>query len=186
MKKGIILALVIAAIVVVIVLIQNPFKVQTKQGGAIVPAGSGKEIGQIAPGLSFESVDGNEVKISDFKGKVLVANAWAAWCPFCINEMPELQQVSDEFGNKVEVLFVHRTKTESEDIARKYLEDFAAKGTEIKDPVVFDENDDFYRTYFGFGMPVTVFIDENGVIVDRKVGALTVDETREKINAILK
>jgi cytochrome c biogenesis protein CcmG, thiol:disulfide interchange protein DsbE len=146
----------------------------------------GREIGQQAVDISFITFNGEQLSLSDFRGtSAIVVNAWAAWCPFCINEMPEMQQVSNELGDDVIVIFVHRTKTESVSKAQQYLDDFpGTRDIEITDPVVQDPEENFYRTYFGFGMPVTVFIDKEGIVRDRKIGPLTLEEAREKMGAL--
>lgn len=186
-KKGVILVLVLVAIVAAIVLIQQPFKeVQEAEQDQVVPAGVGKKVGDLAIDLEFETTTGERIKLSDFKGKsALVVNSWAGWCPFCIDEMPDLQRVSNKYDD-LTVIFVHRTRTESKDIARTYLGAFPEeRGIAITDPVAWDTEDNFYKTYFGFGMPVTVFIDKNGVIQDRKIGPLTLGEIEEKFKGLV-
>lgn len=148
--------------------------------------GSGKNIGQLAQDIALERFDGTPASFSDFRGQVLIVNSWAGWCPFCIDEMPDLQEASNRHGESVTVLFVHRTATEPASTGRSFLDDFPrARGISITDPVLMDPNDEFYRTYFGFGMPVTLFLDGDGVIREKKIGALTLEEMEEKIQGIL-
>jgi peroxiredoxin len=185
-KKGWILGIVVVLIVVAVVVIENPFKKERQATqDQFVPAGAGKQVGDNAIDLSFTTIEGDTLKLSDFKGKqALVVNAWAAWCPFCLAEIPDLQRGSDKFDD-VTALFVHRTSTETQARAMDYLDDFLVKeGFEITDPVVLDPDDSFYASYFGFGMPVTVFIDKEGVIRDRKVGPLTMGEIEQRMEAL--
>ena len=159
-----------------------PENAGAQQGG--VPETMGKQAGQRATDLGFERFDDGRLQLSDFLGKqALVVNAWAAWCPFCVDEIPDLQRASDRFDD-VTVIFVHRTATESEAKARSYLERFESEGKPITDPVVLDPRDSFYQTYFGFGMPVTIFIDKEGIVRERKVGPLTAEEIVEKMEAL--
>lgn len=179
-KKGTLLIIVVIVIIAAIVIISNPFK-----KAPVIEGEGGKNIGDVTFDLQFKSFEGQDVKFSDFRGQVIVANAWAAWCPFCIDEMPVLQAVSDNHGDDVVVLFIHRTATESKSRATPYLDEFIAEGTPITDPVLEDPNDSFYTTFFGFGMPVTLFIDKDGVIRDKKTGPLTESELEGKIANLL-
>jgi len=181
-KKIVLLILVVIVIIGAIFVLQRPAEQQAEQTG-IVPEG-GTKIGEVVKDLELKSLDGGTVKFSDFRGNILVLNAWAGWCPFCIDEMPDLQRASNKRDDVV-VLFIHRTRTEDIDTALTYLDDFPEKrGIEITDPILLDEADLFYREFFGFGMPVTLFVDKNGLIRDRKVGPLTVEEIDQKIEAI--
>lgn len=180
-NKTAILVIVIIAIVAAILFLSNPFK--PKQQTQTLGEG-GKKVGDIAFDLQFQTFDGKQVKFSNFRGKAVIANAWAGWCPFCVGEMPDLQAVSNKHDDLI-ILFIHRTATESKSKGQSFLDKFVTKGTPITDPVLEDPQDSFYNTFFGFGMPVTLFIDKNGVIKDRKVGSLTPSELEEKAAKIL-
>lgn len=185
--KNIILGIALIIIILAILLILNPFKQKSSDIGIIESQDNeerGTSIGQLAPDIQLKDFNNNLIKLSDFKGKGVILNAWAAWCPFCIDEIPDLQQASNENENLV-VIFVHRTKTENSARAISYLEDFKAKGTPVTDPVVLDPDDSFYSTFFGFGMPVTLFIDKNGIIKDKKIGPMALNEIRERSKKIL-
>ena len=174
-KKSVILIIALIAIITAIVLVEQ-------KRPEIQPGGN---IGDLATDLEFQTSTGEIIKLSDFKGKsVLAVNAWAGWCPFCIDEMPHLQRESNKYDD-ITVIFVHRTGTESKETAQTYLDAFPeTRGIAITDPVVWDPDDKFYRTYFGFGMPVTVFIDKDGLIEDKKVGALTPEEIQQKFEEL--
>ncbi|MBI2668186.1 TlpA family protein disulfide reductase [Candidatus Woesearchaeota archaeon] len=185
--KNILLGIVAIIIIAVILLIQNPFKQKSIESEVIGSSDNeerGTSIGQLAPDIELRDFSGNLVRLSDFKGKGVIINAWAAWCPFCIDEIPDLQQASNENEDLV-VIFVHRTKTENPNRANSYLEDFKAKGTPVTDPIVQDPDDSFYSTFFGFGMPVTLFVDKDGIIRDKKIGPMALEEIRERSKKIL-
>lgn len=133
-----------------------------------------------APDFSLQNYQGQTVSLSDFKGKPLVLNSWAAWCPFCIDELPDFVTVKKEFGDKVEIVAINR---------REPLK--TAKGftdvLEISDELIFliDESDSFYRSMGGFAMPETLFVDKDGNINEHYRGKLTEQQFREKVQAIL-
>lgn len=146
-----------------------------------IASDEGTDVGKIVPKLSFKDTSGNDVSLSDFEGQNLIINAWAAWCPFCINEMTELQQASDAHDD-VTVIFVHRTSTEAFSAGQRFLNDFENSGKAITDPIVLDSEDKFYSTFFGFGMPVTLFVDKEGVIKFKKTGPMNLEEINDKID----
>jgi len=165
-NKLLIFLFVIILIAISLLILDNPFK-KTED---LKSYGTG--IKDNVPDIKFKSFDDKDVSFADYKGKALIVNSWVGWCPFCIEEMPTLQKFRDENKEDIEVIFVHRTATESVEKAKEYLNDFSSKGINITSPVVIDPNDEFYNMFFGFGMPVTLFIDKEGVIIDRKIGPL--------------
>lgn len=136
--------------------------------------------GQRAPDVSFVDFDGGTHKLSDFAGKAVVLDFWAAWCPFCIEEMPELQKAQDKYKDKLVMIGVHRTDTEKPDAGLRF-----ARERGVSYLLVADTDGSLYRAVGGFGMPVAVFIDSNGVVREVKSGPKTVEEIEEKIAALL-
>ncbi|MCZ6647811.1 MAG: TlpA disulfide reductase family protein, partial [Thaumarchaeota archaeon] len=59
----------------------------------------GTNIGWQAPDFRLQSINGDEVSLGDFRGKVVLVNFWATWCPFCVNEMPAFQQLNEDLDN---------------------------------------------------------------------------------------
>ena len=69
--------------------------------------------GQLAPDFVLEDAQGNRVRLSDFRGTPVFLNFWATWCPFCIEEMPDMQLIQDQFGDQLVVLGVNNGETAS-------------------------------------------------------------------------
>lgn len=162
--------------IIVVIVLANPFASRS------IPtsAEEGVTVGKKMPSFSLKDSEGNEVSLSSLEGQNLIINAWAAWCPFCINEMPDLQEAAN--GNKdVTVVFIHRTATEPFSAGEKFLKEFREKGTPITDPILLDPNDSFYSTFFGLGMPVSIFVDKSGIIKFKKIGPMDVQEVNDKI-----
>jgi len=176
--------LIIAAIIIIgaIFFISNPFS--SSNISEEVLGEGGKNIGDVAFDLSFTDFEGKQDKFSNYKGNVVVVNAWAAWCPFCVDEMPFMQKISDR-NEDVVVLFIHRTSTESKSKAQSFLNELKSDGNPITDPVFEDPSDKFFKNFFGIGMPVSLIIDKEGVIKERKIGAFTESELERKIQALL-
>jgi peroxiredoxin len=136
------------------------------------------EIGSPAPPISLETFDGETVSLADQKGKAVFVDFWAAWCPFCIEEMPEIQKISEEFGDDLVVWGVHRSETESVERGAKF-----AKERGVTYPLLKDTDGSSYKVYAGGRnfMPAAVFINKEGVVVKTLFGPKTVEQMREDV-----
>ncbi len=133
-----------------------------------------------APDFALQDYGGKAVRRADFAGKPLVINSWAAWCPFCREELPAFAAAQKEFGDKVTIIAVDRA--ESLRVAKGYTD---RQGTTGKLIFLLDPSDSFYQSIGGFSMPETIFVDKEGKIVDHKRGPMDLNEIREKIQKIL-
>jgi len=136
--------------------------------------------GQEAPDVSFTDFDGNTHNLSDFTGQAVVLDYWADWCPFCRAEMPELQAAQDKYGDDLVMVGVHRTDTESKEVGQRFADKIG-----ITYLLVVDPDDSLYRAAGGFGMPVAVFIDKDGVVTEIKSGPKTKEEIEEKVGKLI-
>lgn len=140
------------------------------------------EVGKVAPALSLTDFSGNTQKLSDYKGKAVVLDFWAGWCPFCVAEMPELQAAADKYGDRLVILGIHRTATEAKSVGERF-----AKDRGVSYPLIVDPQDLLYRT-FSTGisaMPLAVFIDKEGVVRDIKFGPKTAEEIQQKVASLI-
>lgn len=133
-----------------------------------------------APNFSLKDYHGRTVNLSDFRGKPLVINSWAAWCPFCRKELVDFAAVQKEFGQSVVIIAIDRA--ESLETAKKYSDELG-----VTDNLVFllDPADSFYQSIGGFSMPETIFIDKNGNIMIHKRGPMDINEIRERAQKLL-
>ncbi len=136
---------------------------------------------QKAPAFSLKDYNGNTVSLSDFAGKIVVVNAWASWCPFCVNELPAFAALQREFKDEIAVIAINRQ--ESLATAKGYTDNAG-----ITDSMIFllDPNDSFYQSIGGFSMPETLFIDDEGNIRIHKRAPMELEEMREKVHTILR
>lgn len=133
-----------------------------------------------APNFALSDYNGNTVSLADFAGKPLIINSWAAWCPFCVEEMPDFAQAQEEFREQIAVILINRA--ESLSIAKKFSDEVGVTGRLI---LLLDPPDSFYRSIGGFSMPETLFVDKEGNIIIHKRGPMRLPEIREKVNQIL-
>lgn len=129
-----------------------------------------------APDFSLKDYDGNIVSLSDFSGKALVINSWATWCPFCVKEIPDFVTVQKEFADEVVIIAINRR--ESQERAKKFLITL-----ESKDGLLYldDPTDSFYKSIGGLSMPETLFINNDGEIVEHRRGIIELEDMRDLI-----
>lgn len=133
-----------------------------------------------APDFTVADADGNNVKLSDFKGKPVVLNFWATWCYYCKVEMPDFDEVA-KANPDIQFLMVNATGTNGETVetAKEYVEQ-----EKYEFPVFFDTQHDALKTYGVSSFPQTIFIDKDGNIVSNRIGMLTKDALENEIEKI--
>ena len=143
-----------------------------------------------APNFSFtlyqgeELLGASELEIHQLpQGKPIVLNFWAGLCPPCRAEMPDLQQFSDEFGDRLTLLGIDLGKFTglgSQKDANDLLEELG-----VTYPAGYTEDAGVIKDYRVFGLPATIFIDSEGNIFKNWGGALNLDVLRKQTNAML-
>jgi thiol-disulfide isomerase/thioredoxin len=130
-------------------------------------------MGEKAPDFTLLDMEGNQVKLSDFEGRMVFLNFWATWCTYCDIEMPDLQKVNDEHEDLV-VLAVN--VREDKDLVQEYLDE---GGYDF--PVVLDEDGHMAQIYLVSGMPTTYFISDDGKLLGYQPGMLTLEQMEDII-----
>lgn len=141
----------------------------------------GLEKGNLAPDFELQSVEGKSMKLSSFRGKKVILNFWASWCPPCRLEMPEMEKFYTENQNKnIEILSVNLTKAEkSQSDVTKFMETDG-----ITFPVLLDENGSTAQLYNISSIPASFVIDTHGVIQQTVVGPMNLEAMRNMVGTI--
>ncbi len=128
--------------------------------GGLIP--SPRE-GFAAPDFTLELLDGGTVTLSELRGKVVLINLWASWCPPCRAEMPAIEAVYQANKDQgLEVLAVNTTYQDSLPDAVAFIQQYG-----LTFPVPLDRTGEVARQYQLRALPSTFFVDRKGVI--RKV-----------------
>jgi len=138
--------------------------------------GDGPGIGAPAPAFALLDTGGKPVHLSDFRGRVVLVNFWATWCPPCRKEFPELAKAYDEHNGDLVVVGVDLQENAGE--VRKFADEYGAKF-----PIVIDVDASVSKAYRVIGLPSSYFIDQQGILRDQFFGPLsrkTLDEKIEK------
>ncbi len=132
--------------------------------------------GMPASEFSLMDLDGKSHKLEQYRGKIVLLNFWATWCKPCTTEMPAMQTVYDQLREKGFVVLAVN-ELEDERKVREHIEVY--KHTF---PVLLDQENKVANQYGVFGLPVSVFIDQNGVVQEYIKGGLL---TEAKIQDIV-
>jgi cytochrome c biogenesis protein CcmG/thiol:disulfide interchange protein DsbE len=153
-------------LVIVVVLLNLPIG-----GGGASPSGGGSGViigspllDKPAPEFRLATLDGREVRLSDYRGRPVIVNFWASWCIPCRDEFPLFVGARAEHaGDGLEILgIVHE---DSSDAAAAFARQMGAAW-----PLLLDPDQAAWKAYQGIGVPSTYFIDRQGIVRATSLG----------------
>ncbi len=159
------------------------------------PVAVGNQVGDECPGSDLPLFDesgftGESFNPANNKGKITVINFWGTWCGGCVKELPYFDRIATEFEQSVTVIAIH---TDLDfDTAPAYVEEHYKDSPmlfgkdELSDPDDRYSPDKYYTTLGGVDQyPITIILDEQGVIIATIMQDTTYDELKEVIEAQL-
>ena len=161
------------AIVVAVILVPLFHSGSSRPGG---PAGLA---GEAAPVFALRDDRGREASLEQYRGKIVVMNLWASWCPPCRAEMPDLERLEQAYGQRG-VVVVGVNQGESPQRAAQF-----AQSLGITFPIWIDDAQQYGRVYAALGLPTTVVIGRDGKVVQGYDGALTLDQMRAAVSPLV-
>ncbi len=141
--------------------------------------GAGIPIGTPAPDFELQTIDGETYRLSDLKGKAVLINFWASWCPPCRAEMPTLQAAYEQYESEGLVILAVNLN-EPELAIRSFQEDYG-----ITFPIVVDKQDRVSRMYDIVPLPTTYFVDRDGIVQGKWTGELRMPQLEMLLKKIL-
>ncbi|MEM7033517.1 MAG: redoxin domain-containing protein [Chloroflexota bacterium] len=133
--------------------------------------------GNPAPDFALQTIAGETVSLSQFRGKVVLVNFWATWCPSCIAELPAYEQVyAQQPLNDFVVLGVNLQENAA------HVEQYS-QGLGLSFPILLDRDGQVtIKNYQVVGMPGSIIVDRQGNVFYRHIGPMSADVLREKLS----
>jgi cytochrome c biogenesis protein CcmG/thiol:disulfide interchange protein DsbE len=135
-------------------------------------------VGRPAPRVELPGLRGGRVRLADLRGRPVVLNFWASWCPPCLAEMPEFERVHRRLGARVAFLGVNQ-RDQAQAAER------LARSTGVTYPLAADPAGRAFDAFGGLGMPTTVLIGADGTVADIFAGQLDETLLSERIRSVL-
>jgi cytochrome c biogenesis protein CcmG/thiol:disulfide interchange protein DsbE len=136
---------------------------------------------QYAPNFSLKTADGTTIELAKLKGKIVVVNFWATWCPPCRAEIPDFIKIQEQYKNKGLMIVGISLDQKGWPAVKPF-----AEKTKFNYPIVLG-NEDVVKAYGGIeAIPTSFFIDKKGFIVDKQVGMLSKEDFAQKLKSLLK
>ena len=123
-----------------------------------------KSDGQMADDFTLETIEGKQVSLSDYKGKIVFLNFWATWCPPCRSEMPSMEKLYQKFKDKDFIMLAVNLQEKSEQVS-KFMKD-----NKLNFPALIDKGE-VGSKYSVSSIPTTFFVDKHGRMIGHAVGS---------------
>ncbi|MCA1796382.1 MAG: TlpA family protein disulfide reductase [Geobacteraceae bacterium] len=128
---------------------------------------AGVVMGETAPDFTLENMQGEEVTLSDLRGKVVLLNFWATWCPPCREEIPSMEKLYQHFEGQAFEMLAINVEENGPEVVGKFFEDKSHSF-----PILFDPQARAQRLYNVSKYPETFVVDRNGIVVEHVMGAI--------------
>jgi len=126
----------------------------------------------IAPDYRLVDVDGNKQQLSSLRGKVVLINFWATWCPPCRRELPSMQRLADALAGEAFVMHAIDTGEDETEI----MPFIFSTGIELRYPILLDRDSVVLKSWPVVALPTSFVVDPEGRIVYRAVGGREWDD----------
>ena len=124
-------------------------------------------VGDLAPDFQLEDTKGNKVTLSDLRGKVVLVNFWATWCPPCIEEMPSMERLNEVIAGDDFVMLAINTEENGRSVVPAFLEK-----TPYTFPILYDDKGVVQKSYGVFKFPESFIIRKDGTVAEKIIGPL--------------
>ena len=195
------IAILILAVAIIVVNIWDPFKQKTSEkddvsstnkvesaskqeeipGVDLTLARASVEVGSAAPDFKLTTLKCDQMNLSDYRGKKVILNFWATWCPPCKAEMPHMQKFyENNKENGIEVVTVNLTNIDKgQENIEAFVNDYG-----LTFDIPLDVDGDVGTQYQAFTIPTSYIIDSNGIITKKIIGPMDENTMTNLVNEI--
>jgi peroxiredoxin len=124
-------------------------------------------VGDLAPDFQLEDTKGNKVSLSDLRGKIVLVNFWATWCPPCIEEMPSMERLNEVIAGNDFVMLAINAEENGRSIVPAFLEK-----TPYTFPILYDNKGVVQKRYGVFKFPESFIVNKDGTVAEKIIGPL--------------
>lgn len=121
----------------------------------------------LAPDFTLPGLDGKSVSLDDYRGKVVLLNIWATWCPPCVAEAPSLEKLNNRFKDDDFKLLAVSIDEDGENAIVPFME-----RNKLSFPVLVDPERGIMELYGATGVPESFIVRKDGIIDEKVVGAI--------------
>ncbi len=137
-------------------------------------SGPALRVGEIAPALDLQRIDGEAISLEKLRGRVVFVNFWATWCPPCRKETPSMQRLYQKLREEpFEMLAISIDSPDAESAVRDFRDEFG-----LGFPILMDSDKSVYNSYHAYGVPESFLLDAQGRLVERFIGPKDWDDPR--------
>jgi thiol-disulfide isomerase/thioredoxin len=136
--------------------------------------------GSQAPEFRLLTLEGKEVKLSDFQGKIVLLDFWATWCPPCRKAIPDLVSIQREFKNDVRVIGISFDLSSTQGELESFIENYG-----INYPVLLGTIDVAVAYGNIQAIPTTFIIDREGIITNKHIGLVPKSDLIQEIKLLI-
>ncbi len=120
---------------------------------------------KVATDFTLMNMQGEPVSLSQYRGKVVILNFWATWCPPCREEMPSMERLYQKYKDQGLVILAVSTDENGKKVVGQFLQK-----TPYSFPILLDSDSVAQNAYGVFRFPESFIIDRNGIVVKKIIG----------------
>lgn len=135
----------------------------------------------LAKDFKILNLEGEEIDLHDYNGKLVLLTFWTTWCTNCRKELPILQGLQEKFDKEIQVLAINITYQDDRKAVKQYV-----KENQLTFPIGLDRFGEVSKAYQVLTMPTSIFISPNGEILRRFSGPLGEEQLETEIKELLK